>query len=304
MAQGTIIKALSGFYYVSYETEENVTTTITCRGRGKHRHQKLSPLVGDEVTFSLTSETEGALDEILPRKNQFKRPAVANIDQLVLIVSQAIPKTDPFLIDRITSIAQGRDCASIIVINKCDLDPGEELFRIYSNTGFQCVRVSAETGQGMEALRDLLKNKVSAFTGNSGVGKSSILNSLEAEMSLATGEISEKLGRGRHTTRHIELHPLSGGGFVADTPGFSAFEEDKLEIQRKENLASTFIEFLPYIDNCQFQDCAHIKEKGCALLEALEEEKIFPSRHQSYIRLYEQSKQIPDWQRDQYNKDT
>lgn len=294
MAQGTIIKALSGFYYVSCENK-----IITCRGRGKHRHQKLSPLVGDEVTLSLTSDTEGALDQILPRKNQFKRPAVANIDQLVLIVSQAIPKTDPFLIDRITSIAEGRNCKSIIVINKCDLESGDELYNIYKNTGFTCLKTSAETGQGMEELREILKNKVSAFTGNSGVGKSSILNTLETDMTLPTGEISEKLGRGRHTTRHIELHPLSFGGFVADTPGFSAFEEEKFEIQRKEDLAATFMEFLPYIDDCQFQDCAHIKEKGCAVLEAVNDGKIFQTRHQSYVRLYDQSKQIPDWQRSQ-----
>lgn len=292
MAEGTIIKALSGFYYISYNQ-----TLIACRGRGKHRHNNVSPLVGDTVTFSLTSETEGALDDILPRKNQFKRPAVANIDQLVLIVSGAIPKTDPFLIDRITSIASGRDCECLIIINKCDLDPGEELSRIYQHVGIETLRVSAETGMGMDTLRTLLKDKISAFTGNSGVGKSSILNCLETDMSLATGEISQKLGRGRHTTRHIELFPLSHGGFVADTPGFSAFEEDKLEIRRKEELASTFQDFLPYIDQCQFQDCAHIKEKGCSLLRALEEGHIEPTRHESYIRLYEQAKAIPDWQR-------
>lgn len=292
MAEGTIIKALSGFYYVS--SGNNI---ITCRGRGKHRHKQTPPLVGDFVTFSPTSETEGALDEILPRKNQFKRPAVANIDQLVLIVSGAIPKTDPFLIDRITSITSDRDCDCLVIINKCDLDPGQTLYDTYHSIGFPTLQVSAETGQGMEELRVLLKDKISTFTGNSGVGKSSILNSLEKEMSLATGEISEKLGRGRHTTRHIELFPLKIGGFVADTPGFSAFEEDKLEIRRKEELASTFIDFLPYIDQCQFQDCAHIKEKGCALRQALDEGKIFISRHESYIRLYEQAKQIPDWQR-------
>lgn len=291
MAEGTIIKALSGFYYISSED-----SLITCRGRGKHRFNNLSPLVGDKVTFSLTSETEGAIDEILPRKNQFKRPAVANIDQLVLIVSGAIPKTDPFLIDRITSITAGRDCDCLVIVNKCDLDPAQELYDIYHSIGFPTLQTSAETGQGMEELRALLKDKVSAFTGNSGVGKSSILNAME-QVTLATGEVSEKLGRGRHTTRHIELFPLKSGGFVADTPGFSAFEEERFEIRRKEELASTFQDFLPYIDNCQFQDCAHIKEKGCALLSALEQGEIHQTRHQSYIRLYEQAKQIPDWQR-------
>lgn len=293
MPEGTIIKALSGFYYVS--SPEGLTT---CRGRGKHRHQNTSPLVGDHVTFSITPSQEGALDEILPRKNQFKRPSVANIDQLVLIASGAIPKTDPFLIDRITSIAAGKDCDVLIVINKCDLDPGEDLFHIYNHSGFKTLRVSAETGQGMEELRGFLKGKISAFSGNSGVGKSSILNCLEKNMSLATGEISEKLGRGRHTTRHIELFPLEIGGFVADTPGFAAFEEDKLEIQRKEDLAGTFLEFLPFIQECQFKDCAHIKEKGCSLLEAMKQGTVLPSRHESYVRLYEQAKLIPDWQRE------
>lgn len=297
MPEGTIIKALSGFYYVS--TGDSL---VTCRGRGKHRHKNIPPLVGDQVTFSVTPSQEGALDEILPRKNQFKRPSVANIDQLVLIVSGAIPKTDPFLIDRITSIAAGKNCDVLIVINKCDLDPADDLFHIYTHTGFTTLRVSAETGLGMEELRELLKGKVSAFSGNSGVGKSSILNSLEKNMSLATGEISEKLGRGRHTTRHIELFPLAIGGFVADTPGFAAFEEDRLEIQRKEELASTFIEFLPFIEECQFKDCAHIKEKGCRILEAVEKGIVLPSRHESYIRLYEQAKLIPDWQREKHTQ--
>ncbi len=292
MPEGTIVKALSGFYYVSCENQ-----VITCRGRGKHRHAKLSPLVGDRVTFSHTTQEDGALDEILPRKNQFKRPAVANIDQLVLIVSEAIPKTDPFLIDRITSIAASRDCLAIIVVNKCDLATGDELYHIYHNTGFQTMKTSAETGQGLAELKELLQNKTSAFTGNSGVGKSSILNAMEPNMSLATGEISEKLGRGRHTTRHIELFPLDGGGFVADTPGFSAFEEDKFEIRRKEELADTFVDFRPYLEDCRYKDCAHIKEKGCALLQAISEGKVFQSRHDSYARLYDQAKQIKDWER-------
>lgn len=292
MAEGMILKALSGFYYV-----DDGQQLVTCRARGKHRHEKLTPLVGDRVRFTHLEDGKGALDEILPRKNEFQRPAVANIDQLVIIASQATPVTDPFLIDRVVSIAEGRGCACIICINKCDLESGEELESIYTKAGFQTLRVSAETGEGIQALKELISGKVSAFTGNSGVGKSSILNALEPGISLQTGDVSEKLGRGRHTTRHVELFRLSCGAVVADTPGFSSFDTDKMELRRKEELQHTFREFRPYLDQCQFQNCAHIKEKGCAVLAAVKSGEISQSRHQSYIRLYEQAKAIPDWER-------
>lgn len=292
MAEGIILKALSGFYYV--DDGKHITA---CRGRGKLRHEKLTPLVGDRVHFTPLEEGQGALDKILPRKNEFQRPAVANIDQLIIIASQAIPVTDPFLIDRVVSIAEGRNCQCVICINKCDLASGEDLERIYTQAGFPTLKVSAETGEGIEALRRLLTGKVSAFTGNSGVGKSSILNALEPGMALKTGEISEKLGRGRHTTRHVELFRLSCGAVVADTPGFSSFDTDKMELRKKEELQFTFREFKPYLDQCQFQDCSHTREKGCAVLLAVRDGKVCPSRHQSYVRLYEQAKAIPDWER-------
>ena len=292
MAEGIILKALSGFYYV-----DDGEKLVACRARGKHRHEKLTPLVGDRVHFTPLEDNKGALDEILPRKNEFHRPAVANVDQLVIIASEAIPETDPFLIDRVVSIAEGRNCECIICINKCDLESGDELQAIYAKAGFTALKVSAETGMGISELRQLITGKVSAFTGNSGVGKSSILNALEPGISIKTGDVSEKLGRGRHTTRHVELFRLSCGAVVADTPGFSSFEVDKMELQRKEELQYTFREFRPYVDECQFQNCAHIKEKGCAVLQAVKEGKISPTRHQSYIRLYEQAKAIPDWER-------
>lgn len=292
MAEGIILKALSGFYYV-----DDGHSVTACRGRGKHRHEKITPLVGDRVLFTPLGGEQGALDEVLPRKNEFHRPAVANIDQLVIIASQAIPVTDPFLIDRVVSIAARRNCQCVICINKCDLAPGEELAHIYRQAGFQTLQISAETGDGLEELRQIITGKVSAFTGNSGVGKSSILNSLEPGIALKTGEVSEKLGRGRHTTRHVELFRLSCGAVVADTPGFSSFDIDKIELCRKEELQFTFREFAPYLGKCRFQDCMHVKEKGCAVLSAVESEEIAPSRHQSYLRLYEQAKAIPDWQR-------
>lgn len=292
MGEGIIRKALSGFYYV-----DNGQSVTTCRARGKHRHAKIIPLVGDRVRFTLLEDGSGALDEILPRKNEFYRPAVANIDLLVVVASQAAPVTDPFLIDRVAAIAAARGCDTLVCVNKCDLEPGEDLAGIYERAGFQTLRVSAQTGEGIEALRQAIAGKVCAFTGNSGVGKSSLLNALEADFNLATGEVSDKLGRGRHTTRHVELFRLSRGTLAADTPGFSSFDVDKLELARKEELQYAFREFAPCLGKCQFQDCAHVKEKGCAVLAAVRSGGIPATRHQSYVRLYEQAKAIPDWQR-------
>ena len=289
--EGIILKALSGFYYVQCPGGE----LVTCRARGKFRYKKITPLVGDRVAITAQADGTGSLDELLPRRNFFQRPAVANIDQMVIIASGAIPVTDPFLVDRITALAESKDCEPIICINKWDLVQAEELYRIYTAAGFHTIKVSAETGLGIEELRTLLAGKISAFTGNSGVGKSSILNALEPDFGLATGEISEKLGRGRHTTRHVELFPVSGG-LIADTPGFSAFDTDKGEIREKEVLQHAFREFRPYLDQCRFIGCAHVKEKGCAVLEALEEGKIQPSRHRSYVRLYELAKENKPWE--------
>ena len=291
--EGIILKALSGFYYV----DGGDGALTACRGRGKFRHQKLIPLVGDRVRFSPLGEGAGILDEILPRKNQFQRPAVANIDQLVVIASGAVPVTDPFLIDRVVSIAEGRDCEPVICINKCDLDAAEELYQTYRKAGFLTLRVSAETGEGIPELAAAIAGKVSAFTGNSGVGKSSILNALEPEFRLQVGEVSDKLGRGRHTTRHVELFRLSSGAIVADTPGFSSFDTEGMELRRPEELQYTFREFAPYLDQCRFTGCAHVKEKGCAVIAAVKAGTIAPSRHASYVRLYEQAKEVPEWER-------
>ena len=290
--EGVILKALSGFYYV-----DDGETVTACRGRGKLRHAKVTPLVGDRVEFTPLGGGQGALEAVLPRKNQFHRPAVANVDQLVIIASQAIPVTDPFLIDRVAAIAEGCGCESIICVNKCDLASGADLAAIYQRAGFPTVQVSAETGEGLEELKDLIAGKVSAFTGNSGVGKSSILNALEPGIALETGDVSEKLGRGRHTTRHVELFRLSSGAIVADTPGFSSFDTEGMELRRPEELQYTFREFAPYLEHCRFTGCAHVKEKGCAVLAAVKAGEIAPSRHASYVRLYEQAKEVPEWER-------
>ena len=289
---GIIRKALSGFYYVEVnDTDE----PIACRGRGKLRHQKETPLVGDRVEITLSPDGSGMVDRILPRINQFYRPMVANIDQMVIIASGAIPVTDPFLIDRMITIAESKGCHPIICFNKCDLERADELVNIYHAAGFDALQVSAETGEGIETLGNMLRGKVSAFTGNSGVGKSSILNTLEPNFALQVGEVSEKLGRGRHTTRYVELLRLKGG-LVADTPGFSSFDVERMEFIPKENLDATFREFSPYLDSCRFVGCAHVKEKGCAIRQAVEDGKIARSRYESYIRLYQQAKEINLWE--------
>lgn len=292
MTEGRIQKALSGFYYVDTGAE-----VLTCRARGKFRKDGLSPLVGDRVQVRELGKGEGFVEAVLPRKNAFERPAAANIDQLVVIASAAIPRTDPFLIDRIAAIAALKGCEVVLLLNKCDLDPAEELYGIYTAAGFPTLRVSAETGEGLDTLIPLIAGKLSAFTGNSGVGKSSILNALDPTFHLKTGEISTALGRGRHTTRHVELFRLGCGAEVIDSPGFSSFETEELNWELKQHLPETFPEFRPYLGQCRFQDCSHTQEKGCAVLAALKEGKIQPSRHKSYLRLYEELKPLQEWQR-------
>ena len=291
MTQGRIQKALSGFYYVNTGSE-----LLTCRARGKFRKEGVSPLVGDRVEVRELGGGEGFVEKILPRRNAFSRPAVANIDQLVVIASGAVPRTDPFLIDRVAAIAEGRGCQCIICVNKCDLAPGEELADTYRRAGLPTLQVSAETGEGLEELKPLIAGKLSAFTGNSGVGKSSILNALDPEFHLQVGEVSDALGRGRHTTRHVELYHLACGAEVVDSPGFSSFETEELNLELKHHLPETFREFQPYLDSCRFVGCSHTKEKGCAVLEAVKRGEIQKSRHNSYLRLYEELKPLKDWQ--------
>lgn len=293
MNRGRIRKALSGFYYV--DTGDG--GVIQCRARGKFRQDGLSPLVGDWVQIRETEPGTGMVWEVEPRKNAFARPAVANIDQLVVVASEAVPVTDPFLVDRVAAIAALKGCGVLVCINKCDLASGERLASIYRQAGFSTLCVSAETGEGLRELRDRISGKLSAFTGNSGVGKSSILNAIEPDFSLQVGTVSEKLGRGRHTTRHVELHRLTCGAEVIDTPGFSSFDAQELDLELKERLPETFLEFRPYLDRCRFVGCSHTKEKGCAVLQAVRAGEIPPSRHDSYVRLYQELKDIAAWKR-------
>ena len=269
---------------------------IRCKARGKFRRDGLSPLVGDFVEIIDLGNGEGRVEEILPRRNFFDRPSVANIDQLVIICSHAIPKTDPYLVDRMTAVAALKNCDVLICINKCDLDPAQELSAYYTAAGFSPLCISAETGEGLDALRAAIAGKLSAFTGNSGVGKSSILNALDPGIQIQVGEVSMALGRGRHTTRHVELYRIAGGAEVIDTPGFSSFETDEMNLELKHRLPETFPEFAPYLDDCRFAGCSHTREKGCAVLEAVRSGKIVRGRHESYVRLYQELKDLREWQ--------
>ena len=287
---GRILRSISGFYDV--QTPKGM---VTCRARGSLRRGKDSPLTGDIVEISV-EQGKGMVEKILPRRNWFVRPAVANVDALVVFAANVNPVTEPFLIDRVAAIAGDRDVRVILCINKCDLDPAVDLERIYRRAGFEVILTSAQTGEGVEELRALIQGKLTAFTGNSGVGKSSVLNRLCPELELPTGEVSEKLGRGRHTTRHVELYRLAEDTYVADTPGFSSFDTDQMDVILKENLQYAFPDFAPYIGNCQFHDCSHRAEPGCAVTAALAAGEIEPTRYDSYLRLYEKASQVRMWE--------
>ena len=287
---GRIVRSLSGFYDV--QTEKAV---ITCRGRGSLRKNNDTPLTGDMVEITVEGG-KGMVERILPRKNRFIRPAVANMDALVVFAANVNPVTEPYLIDRVAAIAGDQEVQVIICINKCDMDPAVDLRKIYQNAGFSVISVSAETGEGVEQLRALLMGKFTAFTGNTGVGKSSMLNRLCPELNLPTGEVSQKLGRGRHTTRHVELFAIAPDTYVADTPGFASFDTEQMDVILKDNLQYAFGDFAPYIGDCQFHDCTHRSEPGCAVRQAVETGKLEKTRYDSYLRLYEKSSQIKDWE--------
>ena len=280
--EGVIFKALSGFYYV-----RSGDRVYECRARGKFRREGLSPLVGDKVGFSAEPSGKGCIDSVFERRNSFIRPAVANIDALVFIAANTNPVTDPFLIDRVSVIAENAGCELIVCINKTDIDPADELFSVYTRSGFTTVRTSAETGEGLDELKAAMKGKICAFTGNSGVGKSSILNKLVPELCLEVGEVSERLGRGRHTTRHVELFHIGDGTFVADTPGFASFEIEMMSSITRDELQHDFSDFAEFIGSCRYNDCVHLREPDCAVRKAVEDGRIEKSRYESYVRLYE-----------------
>lgn len=288
---GLIMKGIGGFYYV-----EAADQIYTCKARGVFRKKGMTPFVGDRVEISVDPDGTGLIESILPRKNFLTRPPVANIDQVIVVTSVCDPSPNPLLIDKAIAAAEDKEIEPVVVVSKTDLQGGKWLREIYEKAGIRFFAVSSITGEGVAEVRALLKGKITAFTGNSGVGKSSLLNGIDETYALQTGEISQKLGRGRHTTRQVELLKLAGGGYVADTPGFSSINLEQCDLIRKENLQFSFREFAPYINACKFPSCSHTCEKGCAVLEAVREGVIHPSRHESYVAMYNEVKDLKEWE--------
>lgn len=289
--KGILIKAIAGFYYI-----EAGDSIYECKARGIFRKNHITPTVGDMLSFEKLSENKGVVNEILPRKNILIRPPVANLDRLFIVSSHDTPAPNTLVIDRLTAIALENNIEPILIFNKTDLGDMSKWTNLYASSGFKTLSVCGKTGEGCSEILDLLKGKISAFTGNSGVGKSSIINKLLPQLELKTGDVSEKLGRGRHTTRHTELFKVNNG-YVADTPGFSSLDIEKTMTLKKENLQYLFPEFEEFLGKCKFTSCSHTGEKGCAIPAAVEEGKINLSRIESYRFIYNEIKDIKQWEK-------
>lgn len=287
---GLITKAISGFYYI-----EAADTLYECKARGIFRKKGISPVVGDKAEITVYDDGTAAIETILPRRNELIRPPLANLDQLFIVSSVSEPSPNLLIIDKITAVAVEKGIEPIVVFTKTDLADVTELLTTYRSIGMKAFGYSIHSPQDREQLCRLLKGKVSAFTGNTGVGKSSLLNSLFPDLAIETAEISQKLGRGRHTTRHCELYKV-GGGYVADTPGFSTVDIERYEIILCDEMAECFPEFREYLTQCRFSTCSHTCEKGCAVLSAVADGHIPLSRHQSYQAMYEEVRNIPEWE--------
>lgn len=285
--EGLIISADKGLYYV-----ESPFGILTCRARGIFRKQENAPLTGDRVMVA----DEELIYEILPRRNSITRPPVANLDILVFVVSTCNPPPNLMLLDKFIAVARFKEIEPVLALTKLDLSDYEKICSIYSNTGIRIFRIDYTQKNPAEQLLAAITGRLSAFTGNSGVGKSTLLNAINPDLGIPTAEISSKLGRGRHTTRRTTLYKLDGGGYIADTPGFSTFETNQYDIIRKEELAGCFDEFAPYLGKCRFQDCSHTAEKGCAVRAAVESGMIPPTRHASYCDMYAQASRMKEWE--------
>ncbi len=284
MEEGRIIKGISGFYYVSLKDG-----LYECKGRGILRKDKVKPLVGDWVQVSHLDvrEKTGTLEKVLPRKNQLKRPEIANVDQVVIVLSVKNPSPSFMLMDKIIVLAEDLGLEVIICINKADLDGDgesilEEIREIYGATGYPLIFASTKLNQGIDALGNTLKGKVSVFAGPSGVGKSSLLNDIKPGLELKTGEVSARIQRGKHTTRHTELILVDKDSWIADTPGFGVLDIDEIQ---KENLRFYFREFLPYVEDCKFTSCLHLKEPKCGVKAQVDKGTISKKRYEHYVQI-------------------
>lgn len=287
---GYILKGIGGFYYV--RTPEGV---VECKPRGLFRKQKITPVAGDEVTLEIENGA-AVIAAIAPRKNLFVRPPVANLDVLFLVASTTQPTPSTLVLDKLSAIAVDKGVQPVIVCTKGDLSETAFLQQAYARSTLPVICVDYATGAGLEELKGWISGRLCAFCGNSGVGKSTLLNALVPELSQQTGEISQKLGRGRHTTREVTIFEAFGGR-IADTPGFASLEAGRAGFIPKENLEQVFPEFAPYLGQCQFTGCSHRSEKGCAVRAAVEAGELSPSRYASYCAMYDEVKDVKDWQR-------
>lgn len=294
---GKIIKAVGGIYYVDALSGAmgDAGEVVKCAARGIFRLDGISPCAGDNVRVEIGENSEPVIAEIYERKNYLVRPPLANLDGIVFVNSCTQPSPNRFILDKLIAIADSKGIEPMIVFTKIDLKDAGDLPEIYSSIGIPVCVVNNMSGGGGEAVMDFVSGKVTAFIGNSGVGKSSLMNLLFPSLSLETAHISKKLGRGRHTTRQVEMYKLAGG-YIADTPGFSTVDTERYCRIPKGELDGAFREFGKFSGECAFSDCAHIKEKGCAVRAAAETGKIFLSRYESYLRMYEEAAKINDWE--------
>ena len=290
---GMIIQSISGFYYV--EAADSVI--YECKAKGSFRKEKRSPVTGDRVLFEADGD-KGFITKIGERKNLFVRPPVANIDRLFIVASVDRPKPNLFVVDKLTAFCRYRGVEPVVVFSKADLGDADAFVQIYQKAGIDAFACSAATGAGLSPFAERINGRLCAFTGNSGVGKSSILNALIPALSLPTNEISDKLGRGRHTTRCVTIYAFAGG-YVADTPGFSSFEfENGKEKIEKGALAACFPEFAPFAERCRFYpSCAHRNDRGCAVAAAAFDGDIPETRYKSYCRMHDEVKDLPAWKK-------
>lgn len=283
-----IVKGIGGFYYV--RTPDGI---VECKARGLFRKRGISPVAGDNVVLS----PDGSLiDEILPRKNIFVRPPIANLDVLFIVASTTQPVPSTLVLDQLTAAALYKEVQPVLVVTKADLAAADQLAQAYAGSGIPLVQLHYDTGEGLDEIRQRIAGNLCAFCGNSGVGKSTLINALAPELKRETGQISQKLGRGRHTTREVEIFEVCGGR-LADTPGFASLEAQKLCRIPKEELQHTFPEFAPYFGQCRFTGCSHRAETGCAVRQAVEEGKIGKTRYASYLAMYEEASARKEWER-------